>query len=43
MELNNQNRLNNKIQTYYIYSAFEMIVVIGFCILQLKMIEKLLN
>ena len=43
MELSNQNRLNSKIQTYYIYSAFEMLIVIGFSILQLKMIEKLLN
>ena len=43
MELSNQNRLNSKIQTYYIYSAFEMLIVIGFSVLQLKMIEKLLN
>ena len=43
MEVGNKQRLNQGIQSYYIYSLVEMGVVIGCCVLQLRLIEKLLN
>ena len=43
MEMENYGEFNSKLKNYSLYEIVEMLITIGICITQVKLIKKMLN